>query len=46
MILTDDQTKLSALLLRVPGNSMASWYLRIVYDSFSPNPYAIAQVLG
>lgn len=46
MVISDDQTGLSFLLLRVPGNAMASWYLRIVYDAFSPNPFAGATLLG
>lgn len=46
MVITDPQSGLSFLLLRAPGNGLASWYLRVVYDSFCPNPYAIAQVLG
>ncbi len=46
MVLSDDQTGLSFLLLRVPGNAMSSWYLRCVYDAFTPNGYAIAKLLG
>lgn len=46
LTITDPQTGLSFLLLRVPGNALTSWYMRIVYDAFAPNPYAIAQLLG
>ena len=46
MIVSDPISKLSALLLRVPGNALSSWYMRIVYDGFVPNPYQVAQLLG
>ena len=46
MTVSDPQTGLTFLLLRVPGNAITSWYMRIVYDAFAPNPYAIAQLLG
>ena len=46
MVISDPVTGLSFLLLRVPGNAITSWYLRVVYDSFAPNPYAIATLLG
>lgn len=46
MVLADPVSKFSALLLRVPGNAMSSWYLRAVYDAFAPNPYEIANLLG
>lgn len=46
MIVSDPMSKLSALLLRVPGNAISSWYMRIVYDGFVPNPYQVAQLLG
>lgn len=46
MTITDEQTGLSFLLLRVVQNAQASWFMRIVYDAFAPNPYAIATLLG
>lgn len=46
MVISDDQTGLSFLMLRVPGSAMSSWYMRVVYDSFSPNPFAGATLLG
>jgi hypothetical protein len=46
MVLTDSVTGLSALLLRVPGNGLASWYLKMVYDAFCPNPFAGAILRG
>ncbi len=46
MIVTDDQTKLSALLLRVPGDGQASWYMRTVYDVLVANPFEIIDLLG
>ncbi len=46
MIITDKLTGLTFLLLRVVGNGMTSWYMKVVYDAFAPNPYAIATLLG
>lgn len=46
MVITDPQSKLSFLMLRVPGDSLVSWYIRCVYASFCPNSYAAAQLLG
>lgn len=46
MVLTDPVTGFSVLLLRVPGSSMTSWYMRSVFDAFVPNPYALATILG
>jgi hypothetical protein len=45
-IVTDDETKYSALLLRVVGDQMSSWYLRAIFDAFAPNPYGIHSVRG
>jgi hypothetical protein len=45
-VITDPNSGLSFLMLRVPGNAMASWYMRVVYDAFVPNPYAMATLLG
>lgn len=46
LVISDPVTGLSFLLLRVPGNAITSWYVRVVYDAFAPNPYAIAALLG
>ena len=46
LIITDEVTKLSALLLRVPGDQQASWYMRVVYDAFVANPYGIFDIIG
>ncbi len=46
MIITDEKTKLSTLLLRVPGDQQSSWYMRSVFDAFSPNPFEIIDILG
>lgn len=46
MVIQDPTSGISALLLRVAGNAMASWYMRIVYDSFVPNPHAGAKIMG
>lgn len=45
-IVTDPVSGISALLYRKVGDGMASWYMRSVYDSFAPNPYAIGTMLG
>lgn len=45
-VISDDKTGFSALFLRVPGDGMASWYMRTVYDAFAPNPYGIALFRG
>ncbi len=46
MTISDPVTGLAFLLVRAVGDGMASWYLRVVYDAFSPNGYAMAQLLG
>lgn len=46
MVISDDISGLSFLLYRNVGDGMASWYMRVVYDAFAPNGYAIAQLLG
>jgi len=46
MTVSDPVSGLSFLLYRKPGNGMASWYMRTVFDAFAPNPYAIVQLLG
>ena len=46
MVLTDPVTGLSCLMLRVPGNAMASYYMRIVYDTSVINSHQIATLLG
>ena len=46
MIITDPATQFSALLIRKVGDQVASWYMRVVYDAFAPNPYGIISVRG
>jgi hypothetical protein len=46
MVVTDADTKISALFLRVVGDGMTSWYMRQVYDAFAPNPYEIVKLRG
>ena len=46
MVVTDPATGLSFLMLRVVGDSVVSYYMRVVYDSFAPNSFACAQLLG
>lgn len=46
MIIADAKTKLACNLLRVTGDRMTSWYMRITFDGFSPNPYAIGILRG
>lgn len=46
MVITDEVSGLSFLLVRMVGSGMSSWYLRFVYDAFAANPYAMAKLLG
>lgn len=46
MIISDPVTKLSCNLLRVVGDRMTSWYMRITHDAFAPNPYGIHIIRG
>jgi hypothetical protein len=46
MVISDPETKLSALLIRKVGDQVASWYMRVVYDAFAPNPYGIITLRG
>lgn len=46
VVISDPQTGLSFLVYRHVGDGIASWYMRVVYDAFCPNPYAIMQLLG
>lgn len=42
----DDQTGLSFLFMRNVGKNMTSYYMQVVYDAFSANPFAIASIRG
>ncbi len=46
MVVSDEVTGLSFLLVRNVGSGMSSWYLRCVYDAFAANPYAMAKLIG
>lgn len=46
MVLSDPQTGLSFLLVRVPQDGQVSWFLRVVYDAFVPNGFAMAKLIG
>ncbi len=46
MTITDPITGFSFLMTRAVGKLMTSYYMNVVYDSFAPNSYAIAQLLG
>lgn len=46
MVISDPATGLSFLVYRAVGDGIASWYMRVVYDAFAPNPYAIGMLLG
>lgn len=46
LVLSDPETKFSALLMRKVGDQMASWYMRVVYDVVVPNPYGIITLRG
>lgn len=42
----DPQTGLSFLFMRNVGKNMTSYYMQVVYDAFSANPFAIATLRG
>lgn len=46
MVISDPETGLSFLLLRVVQDGQVSWFLRVVYDAFVPNAFAMAKLLG
>jgi hypothetical protein len=46
MVISDPETGLSFLLLRVVQDGMVSWFMRSVYDAFAPNPYGIVKLVG
>lgn len=46
MVITDPETGLSFLMLRVVGNALTSYYVRAVYDADVINPFGIATILG
>ncbi len=46
MTIADEKTKLACNLIRVAGDRVTSWFMRMTYDAFSPNPYAINIVRG
>jgi hypothetical protein len=45
-VISDPVTGLSFLMIRVPQNAQTTWFMRVVYDAFVPNPYALATLLG
>ena len=45
-VVSDPQTGLSMLFVRVPQDGQVSWFLRWVYDAFAPNKEYIATLLG
>lgn len=46
MVISDPETGLSFLLLRVVQDGQVSWFLRVVYDAFVPNGFAMAKLIG
>ncbi len=46
MMVTDPVTGFTVLVMRVPGNGLASYYAKIVFDAFVPNNYALQLLLG
>lgn len=46
LVVSDAVSGLSCLLIRKVGDQMASWYMRSVYDAFSPNPYELVKLRG
>lgn len=45
-VVSDPQTGLSFLFMRNVGKNMTSYYMQVVYDAFSANPFAIAAARG
>jgi hypothetical protein len=33
-------------LIRVVGDQMASWYMRVAYGAFVPNPFGVIKIMG
>lgn len=46
MTITDSQTGWSFLLLRVVQDGQVSYFMRVVYDAFAPNPEFLAKIIG
>jgi len=46
MTITDSQTGFSFLMLRVVQNGQVSYFMKVVYDSFAPNPEFLAKIIG
>ncbi len=46
MTITDPVTGFSFLMTRAVGKLLTSYYMNVVYDSFAPNSFGIAQLLG
>ena len=36
----------SCNLIRVVGDQMASWYMRVAYGAFVPNPFGVIKIMG
>ncbi len=46
MVISDSETGFSFLMTRAVGKLMTSYYMNVVYDSFVPNTYGVAQLIG
>lgn len=46
MTVTDPETGFSFLMIRKVGSGLASYYMRVVYDSFAPNPEYLVKLIG
>jgi P22 coat protein - gene protein 5 len=45
-VIADEKTGLACTLTQAVGDRMVSYYMRVVYDAFAPNPYGICTIRG
>jgi len=45
-IVLSDEKGWSCNLIRVVGDQMASWYMRVAYGAFVPNPFGVIKIMG
>ncbi len=45
-IITDPESGLSFLFVRVPQKGQTSWFMSVVYDAYAPNPEFIVNLMG
>ncbi len=45
-LVLSDEKGWSCNLIRVVGDQMASWYMRVAYGAFVPNPFGVIKIMG